>query len=206
MRRAILLSTAAVVGVLALAEFVHWKASWGEIGDAASPPTSEAVIVLGFRNRGARANFVNRYRVRAALRSMDPAAPRSLLVVCGGAVGGDIPESELMARYARRRGYGGSIRRESASTTTWENIRNVVPLIEHMDAIKIVSDSLHAEKARAYLRAMRPDLAARLRRGEDYRLGELVFVKPFAAVIGLRARRWFRARGVEPVSSDHAHV
>lgn len=35
-------------------------------------------------------------------------------------------------------------------------------------------------------------LAARLRRGEDYRFGEMIVVKPFAAVVGLRSLRSLR--------------
>ena len=49
----------------------------------------DAVVVLGYRNRGARANYINRYRVRAGLRSLDPAADDSVLVLCGGTVAGE---------------------------------------------------------------------------------------------------------------------
>ncbi len=143
--------------------------------------------MLGFRNRGDRANYLNRYRVRAGLRSLDPTVTHSVLVLCGGSVGGDTSEAELMARYARtERGYTGSIRIDAESTSTWENIQNVIPLVEDVDSITIVSNSLHAEKGRAYLWRVRPDLAQRLRRGRDYRFGEIAVVKPLAAVVGLR--------------------
>lgn len=49
----------------------------------------DAVVVLGYRNRGARANYINRYRVRAGLRSLDPATDDSVLVLCGGTVAGE---------------------------------------------------------------------------------------------------------------------
>jgi hypothetical protein len=49
--------------------------------------------------------------------------------------------------------------------------------------------SLHAEKARRYLRRQRPDLGDRLVPGADYRFGELIWVKPVLAVAGLRHRR-----------------
>ncbi len=52
-----------------------------------------------------------------------------------------------------------------------------------------VSHSLHAEKGREYLWRQRPDLATRLVRGRDYRLGEWVLVKPALAVLGLRNLR-----------------
>ncbi|WP_234995731.1 YdcF family protein [Streptoalloteichus hindustanus] len=146
------------------------------------------VVVLGYRNRGNRINAVNRWRVRAGLRSLDGAQAR--LVLSGGPVGGARPEAELMADYARRRrGYRGRLCVETESTTTWENIRNVIPLIEDADRIKIVSHSLHAEKARAYLWRQRPDLAARLVRARDYRPGEWLLAKPALALLGRRNLR-----------------
>jgi hypothetical protein len=60
-------------------------------------------------------------------------------------------------------------------------------MIEEADGIVFTSDPLHALKARLYLRAVRPDLAARLARARDYRLGEWALLKPFAAIYGLRA-------------------
>ncbi|MET9781854.1 YdcF family protein [Nocardiopsis alba] len=146
----------------------------------------EAVIVLGFRNRSVKANYLNRYRVRAGLRSQDPHAKRSVLVLCGGTVAGDVSEAEVMARYARYQlGYTGPIRLDRKSTSTWENIENVIPLVEDMDTLKIVSNSLHAEKGRAYLWRQRPDIAERLVRAEEHRFGELALLKPVLAVIGL---------------------
>ncbi|OHU64961.1 hypothetical protein BKG85_04980 [Mycobacteroides chelonae] len=137
-----------------------------------------------------RANRVNRYRTRAAIRSIDKAADRSTLVLCGGAVAGEVSEAELMARYARDDlGFAGPIALDCVSRTTWENIENAIPLIEHADSIKIVFNSLHAEKGPAYLRELRPDLAERLSRVEDYRFGELIWIKPFAATVGLRNMR-----------------
>ncbi|QJA00569.1 YdcF family protein [Leifsonia sp. PS1209] len=188
---ALAVGVAGAAAVLAWAELLHWRASRrGVDRPGVRVPRLQAVVVLGFRNRGRRANAVNRYRVRAGLRSLDPRAQRSVLVLCGGAVGGEVPEAVLMARYAREsRRYTGAILLDTESTTTWENLRNAIPLIEDADSIAIVSNSLHAEKGRNYLRALRPDLGARLRRAEDYRFGEIALVKPVAAVAGIRARR-----------------
>jgi uncharacterized SAM-binding protein YcdF (DUF218 family) len=85
--------------------------------------------------------------------------------------------------------YRGQLCVETDSRCTWENVRNVIPLIEDADRIKIVSHSLHAEKARAYLWRQRPDLAARVVRAQDYRLGEWLLVKPGLALLGLRNLR-----------------
>ncbi len=177
---------AVVLAVLGWGEVVHWRASRRRLGDSPQG-TSEAVVVLGYRNRGVRANVVNRWRVRAGLRSIEGSA---LLVLSGGPVAGGRSEADLMAAYARDVcGYRGPLALDGESRSTWQNVANVIPLVEGADRIKIVSHSLHAEKARAYLWRQRPDLAARLVRGRDYRLGEWLLVKPALAVMGLRNLR-----------------
>lgn len=186
--RRLLLAAGIIGGILIAADAVHAAAARRGFADAPTdPPMLEAVVVLGYRNRSARANLVNRYRVRAGLRSFDPRAKDHVLVLCGGGVAGPVPEATLMARYARARGFAGSLRIEDQSTSTWENIRNAIALIEHADAIKIVSNSLHAERARGYLRRQRPDLAARLRPAEDHRFGEVLPVKVVAVILELLA-------------------
>jgi hypothetical protein len=148
---------------------------------------------------------VNRWRVRAGLRSRQTAAGqtaagqtaagktaagRARLILCGGPAAGAVSEAELMALYARRaRGYRGELALDTTSLTTWENVRNAIPLIEDAARIKIVSHSLHAEKARAYLHHQRSDLAARLVRADDYRFGEWILAKPFLALVGKRQLR-----------------
>jgi hypothetical protein len=93
-----------------------------------------------------------------------------------------------MAAYAvEQRGYSGKVVLEEESRTTWENVVNAIPLVE--DADRIVSNSLHAQKARRYLHRLRPDLARRLVRADDYRPGEWAPLKPFFAVYGLRTQR-----------------
>lgn len=175
-----------VVATLVFGEVAHARASRRRLGDGRCVAGRDAVVVLGYRNGRPRANYVNRYRVRAGLRSLAPTADERVLVLCGGTVAGQVPEADILERYARDDlGYTGAVRLDRASATTWENVRNVIPLIEDADTIAIVSNSLHAEKARAYLWNLRPDLARRLRRAEDHRFGELTLLKPMAAVLGL---------------------
>lgn len=186
-------ATVASAVILTFGEVTHWRASRRRLGSPSARGT-EAVVVLGYGNRGPRANRENRYRVRAGLRSIDPAATRSILVFCGGTVEGPVPEAEIMEAYARDElGYRGPSVLESESRSTWQNIENAIPLIESADVIKIVSNSIHAELARGYLWMLRPDLAARLARGADYRFGEIVFVKPVAAVLGHKKLRRLRS-------------
>lgn len=177
--------------VLGWGEYVHWRASRRRVNrHAATAPGTEAVVVLGFHNRGERANALNGWRVRAGLRSRAPHLGESRLVLCGGNPGGPVSEAEVMARYAADRcGYRGEILLETESRTTRENVRNAIPLIENADRIKIVSNSLHAEKARGYLVEQRPDLAGKLAPAKDYRFGELIVLKPLLAIKGPRRLR-----------------
>ncbi|GAB3388410.1 hypothetical protein GCM10027568_09380 [Humibacter soli] len=189
-RYAALCIGAVVASVLAFGEFTHWRASWRRLGTTPVLNERQAVVVLGYRNKGSRANFINRYRVRAGVRSIDASHGESVLVFCGGAVAGIEPEAEVMARYARDElGFAGAVLLDRASMSTWQNVENAVPLIENATSIAIVSNSPHAERARAYLWRLRPDLAERLTRGDDYRFGEITLVKPFAAILGLRPTR-----------------
>jgi uncharacterized SAM-binding protein YcdF (DUF218 family) len=171
------------------AEIVHWRSSLRMLGTSPGSGDTEAVVVLGYGNRGERANFVNRYRVRAGIRSLGRSAD-SILVMCGGTVEGDVPEAVVMERYAREElDYTGRIVIEPDSRSTWENIENAIPLIEHADVIKIVSNSPHAEVAREYLWQLRPDLAERLVRADDHRFGEIVPLK-IGAALRLLLFRW----------------
>jgi uncharacterized SAM-binding protein YcdF (DUF218 family) len=184
---------AAYAAVAAWAEFVHWRSSYRMLGthalDADRADGTEAVVVLGYGNREERANFINRYRVRAGIRSLSRTAP-STLIFSGGTVEGDTPEAVVMERFARDElGYTGRIVLEPESRSTWENIENVIPLIEHADTIKIVSNSPHAEVAREYLWQQRPDLAERLVRADEHRLGEIVPMK-IGASLRLLLFRW----------------
>jgi uncharacterized SAM-binding protein YcdF (DUF218 family) len=121
------------------------------------------------------------------LRSIDPTLASSILVCSGASGAASVSEAALLARYAvTERGFTGTVQLEDQSRSTWQNVENVIPLIEDADQIKIVSNPLHAQKARLYLRHLRPDLGERLVRAADYRLGEAWPVKPLFALYGLR--------------------
>ena len=182
---------ATIAAALAWGEWENARASRMALGTRPGRNASgEAIVVLGFRNRGVRLNAVNRWRVRAAVRSRSHDGRRSVLVFSGGAVGGEIPEADLMARYAREKLHDdGEQVLERDSRTTWENVERAIPFVEHADRIVIVSNPFHAAKARVYLRRQRPDLAERLVRGDDNRIGEWLLLKPVLAAIGLRSIR-----------------
>ncbi|MFE1171345.1 YdcF family protein [Streptomyces sp. NPDC058773] len=184
-----------VAGGVALAwgEWLNWRWSRTLVGNRGG--VSEAVVVLGYRNPRATANLINRWRVRAGLRSIAADSARNTRVIfSGGATTGGAAEAQLMADYAKSvRTFDGTVLLEDQSGTTWENITNVAPLLEDADRIKIVSQPAHALKARAYLRRQRPDLADRLVRADDYHLGEWLIAKPLLALYGLWTLRRFRA-------------
>ncbi|WP_459546148.1 YdcF family protein [Nocardia sp. X0981] len=115
---------AGVAGLLFWGEFVNWRASHSMIGDPRG--SREVIVVLGFRNSAPKANALNRWRVRAGLRSRARAGEESTMIFSGGAVTGAATEAELMAEYARHRGYLGPVELETLSRSTWENVAPMV--------------------------------------------------------------------------------
>ncbi|MDQ0990544.1 hypothetical protein QFZ74_001772 [Streptomyces sp. V3I7] len=169
------------------------------------------MVVLGYRNSQATANGINRWRVRAGIRSIAAdSTPRDTRVIfSGGTTSGGTAEARLMADYAKSGlGFDGTVVLEDQSRTTWENITNVIPLLEDVDRIKIASQPAHALKARAYLLRQRPDLAERLVRADDYRPGEWTVVKPLLALYGLWTLRGLNAgeRNISRQSQGGGHL
>ncbi|MFE2942880.1 YdcF family protein [Streptomyces sp. NPDC059255] len=185
----------AIAGAAALAwgEWLNWRWSRALVGNSGG--AAEAVVVLGYRNPQATANYINRWRVRAGIRSITAGSARGTRVIfSGGATSSSAAEAQLMADYAKSvLKFAGTVLLEDRSRTTWENITNVIPLLEDVDRIKIASQSAHALKARAYLRRQRPDLAERLVRADDYRPGEWLIAKPLLALYGLWMLRGLKA-------------
>jgi uncharacterized SAM-binding protein YcdF (DUF218 family) len=66
---------------------------------------------------------------------------RCRLIFCGGPVAGPISEAALMSRYAvDELGYRGEVVMEDQSRSTWENVENVISVIEGFDRVKFVSN------------------------------------------------------------------
>ncbi|MBY8343811.1 YdcF family protein [Streptomyces spinosirectus] len=185
----------AIAGAMALAwgEWLNWRWSQALVGH--SRGAVDAVVVLGFRNPQATVNVINRWRVRASIRSaIADGAYGTRVIFSGGTTGDGATEAQLMADYAKSvLEFDGTVLLEEQSTTTWENITNVIPLLEDVDRIKIASQPAHALKARAYLRRQRPDLAEKLVRADDYRPGEWLLIKPLLALYGLWTLRGLKA-------------
>ncbi|MDQ0947055.1 uncharacterized SAM-binding protein YcdF (DUF218 family) [Streptomyces phaeochromogenes] len=181
------------VAALVWSEWLNWRWSRTLVGN--SEGAAEAVVVLGYRNPRATANVINRWRVRAGLRSIAAdSAQGTRVIFSGGATSSGASEAQVMADYAKSvLEFDGTVLLEDQSATTWENITNVIPLLEDVDHIKIASQPAHALKARAYLRRQRPDLAEKLVRADDYRPGEWLAVKPLLAAYGIWKLRVLKA-------------
>lgn len=188
---------AAALAPVAVAEFLHWRASRHALGAGPHPGPgagSEAVIVLGYPARtNGRLHPVQRWRCAIAARSMDPGRD-SQLVFTGFGPDGEPSEAAMMSAYARDvLGVPASrIRTEDQARSTWQNIERTLPLIDTADTIKIASDPLHAARARRYLHAQRPDLATRLTAAADYRFGDHWWLKVPTAAYELAAALWKR--------------
>ncbi|MFE5340215.1 YdcF family protein [Isoptericola sp. NPDC056578] len=193
MRRGPIVALAGISGLAAVLAWSEWlNRRWSRtlVADAAGP--TQAVVVLGFRNPGPAANVVNRWRVRAGLRSIDPAA-RARLVLSGGTTTSRRSEARVLAdRAVGVLGYDGPLVLEEESRTTWENVARVLPLVEDADRITFVSQPAHALKARVYVARQRPDLMGRLTRAADHRWGEWLPLKPALAAYGLWTLRGVR--------------
>lgn len=176
---------------MAWGEWLNWRWSRSLVHDRQGG--SVAIVVPGFRNPRPSANAINRWRTRAALRSA-AGEYAATVIFTGGAVAGGHPEAELMAHYATTDlAFTGPILTETRSRTSWENVTNVLPLMENADRVVIASQPAHALKIRAYIRRQRPDVAERLVRGGDYRFGEWAPLKPILAVYGLWTLRGLTA-------------
>lgn len=154
-----------------------------------TPGSTVLVVVLGFGNCGRRINTVNRWRARIAVRTARAArtAGASAAILCsGGPVRGNTAEAVfLQDSITRVLRWNGPVSVESESRSTWENVRNSLHWVESADWVAFASNGLHAAKARMYLARQRPDLSSRIVAAEDYRFGEMIFLKPIFAAVGL---------------------
>jgi hypothetical protein len=179
---------------------MHWAASrryLGAAGAADAADTSEAVIVLGYpARRNGKTHPLQRWRCQIAARSVAPGSA-SQMIFTGAGRGPGPSEAAVMSGYARDvLGVPADrIALETRARTTWQNVKFTLPLAERADAIKFASDSLHAARARRYLMAQRPELAARLRAGDDYRFGERWWLKVATAGYEVVRIAW-RSRGM----------
>ena len=118
----------------------------------------QAVIVLGAALRGERLSDVLRRRLDAALAYWQE-HPDCRIVTTGGQGSGEaLPEGEAMKNYLTARGVPeGQILVDDASTSTEENLRNALALLEQAgvpaDApVAVATNAFHCYRAGCYAR------------------------------------------------------
>lgn len=165
---------AGVLAALALApEAAHWWASRRPYG---APRTgtdhTEAIVVLGCPTHpDGSLHPLQRWRVDIAVRTMNPRV--RTVVFTGTTAKTGVSEASAMAAYARTRGIPGElIVLEEEALSTWQNLQYTAPLVEHDDVLRLVSDPMHAWRARQFLARQQPALAAKLAPAVDYLPGE----------------------------------
>lgn len=85
------------------------------------------------------------------------------VVFTGGSTTGDRTEAAVMAEVAARLGLGDgatsgvTVLCEDTSISTWQNVANTMDLVADASAVVLVSDPLHAARARAYWLRQRPE-------------------------------------------------
>jgi vancomycin permeability regulator SanA len=170
----IAIAAIALVAALPLAvEGLDWAASTApSFSDRAglAPTAHCAVLVLGYPAQSdGSPDPVQLDRVEwgaAVYRGLNC----ERFVISGGAAHNAFVEAEVMAGAARRIGIpAAQLVLEGRATNTWENIRYSLPSLAGADAIYLVSEGLHARRARRYLCRQRADLCARAYAVATYR-------------------------------------
>lgn len=156
--------------VVAIPEAAHAVASRLALGKPPSDPErTEAMIVLGCPTTpDGDLHPLQRWRVDIAARTMNPRV--RVVVFTGTTAKTGVSEARSMADYARSRGIPADlITLEEQALSTWQNLEYSAPLVERFDVLRLVSDPMHAWRARQFLARQNPTLAAKLAPADDFR-------------------------------------
>lgn len=140
----------------------YWLAE--RYDDNPSGPGTCAVLVLGSPTRAdGSSGPIQHFRVEAGVREFRKQAC-SALILSGGAAHNRYVEAHAMENLAEADGIASShIVIEGRSRSTWENIGCSTPLLAGYSRVLIVSDSLHAFRAKRYACRQDADLCRRVR-------------------------------------------
>ena len=87
-----------------------------------------------------------------------------------------------MSRIAVQGGFDpGKIVLDSLATNTWENVRNCLPHVAKSEHVFIVSDAMHALRAKTYLCRQSPEICPRAHVAVQYEPLRLSLYKWFSA-------------------------
>lgn len=143
---------------------------------------------------------MQRWRVAIALRTLHRLRD-GRLVFTGAARTPGQSEAESMAGVAAALGVPDDLLElEDQSRSTWENITFALELIDRSgveyEQLCVVSDPVHAMRGRRYVARQRPELAPRLVRAEDYRVGEHPLLKVLSVAYELERMLWYQRRWI----------
>ena len=138
---------AGVFSLGVLAELMHHRAAPRPVPGG----KHAAVVVLGYPSLpGGRPHPVQRWRIKAAKRTIERYGAIRV-VLSGGASRHGPTEAAVMAKLAKAVGIDPTITvLESNSTSTWANVENSSRLVAGCDVVILVSDPIHAARARGY--------------------------------------------------------
>jgi uncharacterized SAM-binding protein YcdF (DUF218 family) len=135
------------------------------------------LVVLGLPGTNAAMRAVQRWRVAMALRARTRWQDATV-VFTGGSRHGSTSEAGQMANLARQRGLSpDAIVLEEEARTTWENVSFAQPLTGDAELIVLVSDGLHAERARRYWMLQYPHSRSHVVVDPDYRFLDHLWLK-----------------------------
>lgn len=151
----------AIGAAIAGSEVVNARA----VSQQDEPPNGEScgVVVLGYPSRrNGDTHPIQRSRVQTGVKVFRERDAR-LMVMSGGAVKNAFVEADTMVELAAERGVARDVLiAERLSRTTWENVENAAPLLAACDVVLIVSEPLHAARARRYWHQQYPEDASRV--------------------------------------------
>jgi uncharacterized SAM-binding protein YcdF (DUF218 family) len=135
-------------------------------GPSTPPPGPTSVVVLGYPSlRGGGAHPIQRWRARLTVQTVQATTANEVVFTGGNPTAGRT-EASVMAELAA--GYGLSeipdlgVVLEDTSISTWQNVAQTWPLVGGAQSVVLVSDPLHAARARSYWLRQRPDEAGRV--------------------------------------------
>lgn len=181
------LAVLAFLGTVLVSEAAHWRASKRQLPPGRRTARGPlALVVLGYpaRHNGCL-HPVQRWRTELAVRARDELGA-DRLVFSGAPSNGRPAEAAVMAAYAESLGVPGeALVTETRATNTKENVAFSQPLVHGFDRVAIVSDPLHAARARRYLWEQSPEAASRLVSAGEYRFLDHWWLKIFSATYEL---------------------
>lgn len=160
--RALTITVAVLALIVLAANGAYWLGE--QMNDDPAGAGSCAVLVLGYPTRAdGTPDPVQRFRVKAGIEVYKKNRCDAF-VVSGGAAHNTYVEAQTMAKLAMDEGLPrGKVVVEPRARSTWQNVGCASPLVANFDRVLIVSESLHAFRAKRYACRQSKSLCGRVR-------------------------------------------